>query len=414
MTPAPRRDDDPLLREVEAALEGVNLQDLDQAGRMPPARGERGGGDRGPRLWRGVVVGVSGEDVIVELGPRMQGVLAVSEFDQPGPQVGQAYDFTLHGKEEDELWRLSLREARALAAWDEITVGALVEARVTGVNTGGLELRIGPAAAFMPASHVALERVEDLAGFLNQKLLCEVLEVDRERKRVLLSRRAVLKREREEARQEAVGALTVGSVVQGKVTRVEPFGAFVQIGPGLEGLLHVSNISHQRVDNPAEALHKGQEIQVKVLSIEEGGRRIGLGLKQLGPDPWQEAAARLAEGQVLSGKVVRLMDFGAFVELFPGVEGLVHVSQLKPDRVRRPSEAVAVGDEVGVRVLSLDAGARRISLSRLDERGALIGSDDSVEGAEIDRVLRESPGRPLGTNLGSLFRKALDQRGSEG
>jgi ribosomal protein S1 len=161
-------------------------------------------------------------------------------------------------------------------------------------------------------------------------------------------------------------------------------------------------------------LQKGQELQVKVLSIEEGGRRIGLGVKQLGPDPWQEAAERLSEGAVVTGKVVRLMDFGAFVELFPGVEGLVHVSQLKPDRVRRPNEAVSVGDEVGVRVLSVDPVAKRISLSRMDERGAVIGSEDSVEGAEIDRVLRESPQRALGTNLGSLFRKALEGGGEPG
>jgi small subunit ribosomal protein S1 len=412
MTPRSPNDKDPLDSEVEAALEGVNLQDLDEQGR-PPARDGRQGPGRGPRLWRGVVVGVSGDDVIVELGPRMQGVINASEFDQPGPEVGKAYDFTLHGKEEDELWKLSLREARALAAWDEVTVGALVEARVSGVNTGGLELRIGPVTAFMPASHVALERIEDLSTLLDQKLVCEVLEVERERKRVLLSRRAVLQREREQARQEAVGSLAVGAVLPGKVTRVEPFGAFVQIAPGLEGLLHVSNISHQRVEDPAAVLHKGQELQVKVLSIEEGGRRIGLGLKQLEPDPWQEAAARLSEGEVLTGKVVRLMDFGAFVELFPGVEGLVHVSQLKPDRVRRPSEAVTVGDEVGVRVLSVDPRAKRIALSRLDERGAVIGSEDSVEGAEIDRVLRESPQRALGTNLGNLFRKALDEGGGK-
>ena len=410
MPPSNRRDDRPLDREVEAALEGVNLQDLDQDGRAPAARGERPG-KPAPRLLRGTVVGVSGDDVIVELGPRMQGVISAKEFEGEGPQVGKAYDFSLHGKEEDELWRLSMREARALAAWDEITVGALVEGRVTGVNTGGLELRIGPAAAFLPASHIALERIDDLSTFLNQKLLCEVLEVDRERRRVLLSRRSVLQRERDAARQQAVGSLTVGSVVQGKVTRIEPFGAFVQIAAGLEGLLHVSNISHQRTSDPGQALHKGQEVQVKVLSIEEGGRRIGLGMKQLGPDPWQEAATRLSEGQLVSGKVVRLADFGAFVELFPGVEGLLHVSQLKSsERVRRASEVVSLGEMISVRVLSVDPAARRISLSRLDERGAVLGSEDSAEGAEIDRVLQQSPPKALGTNLGNLFKRALDKK----
>src|SRR5262245_45249466 len=139
MPPSNRRDQDPLSREVDAALEGINLQDLDRAESASAPRGERPG-KPGPRLLRGTVVGVSGDDVIVELGPRMQGVISAKEFENDGPQVGKAYDFSLHGKEEDELWRLSLREARALAAWDEITVGALVEGRVTGVNTGGLEL----------------------------------------------------------------------------------------------------------------------------------------------------------------------------------------------------------------------------------------------------------------------------------
>lgn len=411
MPPDNRRDDaDPLSREVQAALDGIHLQDLDREESAPQARGARGARP-GARLMRGTVVGLSGGDVIVELGPRMQGVIAASEFEGEGPVVGKAYDFSLHGKEEDELWRLSLREARALAAWDEITVGALIEGRVTGVNTGGLELRVGPAAAFLPASHIALERVDDLSTFLNQKLLCEVLEVDRERKRVLVSRRSVLQRERDEARQQAVGSLAVGAVVTGKVTRVEAYGAFVQIAAGLEGLLHVSNISHQRTVDPSQVLHKGQEVQVKVLSIEEGGRRIGLGMKQLGPDPWQEAATRLSEGQILRGKVMRLADFGAFVELFPGVEGLVHVSQLKSDRVRKASEVVSMGEELSVRVISVDAGARRIALSRLDERGAVIGSEDSAEGAEIDRVLQQAQPRALGTNLGNLFKRALDGRG---
>ncbi len=402
MKPRPRPENDPLSREVEAAQEGMSLQELD----LPSARAPREGA---PRLLRGTVVGLSGDDVIVELGPRMQGVLSRAEFDPPGPEVGKVHDFSLRGREEDGLWRLSLSEARSLSAWDELSVGSLVEARVSGVNTGGLELRIGPIAAFLPASHIALERVEDLHAYLGQKLVCAVLEVDRERKRVLLSRRSVLAREREEARAAAVGAIQVGDTVNGKVSRLEPYGAFVEIAAGLEGLLHVSNISHRRLADPSEVLQKGQDLRLQVLSIEEGGRRIGLGLKQLQPDPWKEAAESLLEGALLTGRVVRLAEFGAFVELYPGVEGLVHVSQLAPQRVRKSSEAVALGAEVTVRVLSVDTAARRVALSRLDPRGALIGSEDSAESSEVDRVLRQQEGG-IATNLGSLFRKALDQR----
>lgn len=396
-----QRNDDPLNREVEAALDGINLQDLDEHGEPPKAR------KGGSRFWRGTVVGASGDDVIVELGPRVQGLLARSEFGEEGPTVGKSYDFSPRGQEEDGLWRLSLGEARARAAWEELVPGAMVEARVTGVNTGGLELRIGTIEAFMPASHVALERIDDLSSQLSKTFVCEVLEADPERRRVLLSRRSVLQAERSEALAATVGSLSVGDSVSGKVTRVEAFGAFVQIAPGVEGLLHVSNISHKRVENPSEVLKKDQEVRVRILSIEEGGRRIGLGMKQLEPDPWLETAGRLSEGEIVSGTVTKLMDFGAFVELAPGVEGLVHISQLVRDRVRKASEVVKVGEALSVRVLSVDMGAKRIALSRLDDRGAVIGSEDAVEGAEIDRVLDASNEAPLATNLGNLFKKAM-------
>lgn len=406
MPPRPERQQDPLHKELEDALDGVNLQELDERGEMPRAHGRKGGEKH---LMRGTVTGLSGSDAIVELSPRMQGILPASEFEAPGPVIGKSYEFGLRGQEEDGLWRLSLSEAKALAAWQDIAVGARVEAKVSGVNTGGLELRIGPIAAFMPASHVSLERVEDLSGELGKKLVCEVLEVDRERGRVLLSRRAVLAAEREAARSESLGSLKVGQTVTGKVTRVEPFGAFVAISPGVEGLLHVSNLSHQRVENAGDVVQPGQELQVQILSIAEGGRRIGLGRKQLEADPWQETAARLAPNTVLPAKVTRLMEFGAFCQLAPGVEGLLHISQLRsgPDRVRHPREVLSAGQELTVRVLSVEPATKRIALSRLDERGAVLGSSDSVESGEIDRVLRESNARPMGTNLGNLFKKAL-------
>jgi ribosomal protein S1 len=407
MAPRPDRNQDPLLKEMEDALQGVNLQDLDERGEMPAKPGARKGREK--HLLRGTVTGLSGSDAIVELGPLMQGILPASEFEEPGPVVGKSYEFGLRGQEEDGLWRLSLSEFKALAAWDDIAVGARVEARVSGVNTGGLELRIGPIPAFMPASHVALERIEDLSGEIGKKLVCEVLEVDRERQRVLLSRRAVLAAEREASRSESLGSLAVGQVVTGKVTRVEPFGAFVAISPGVEGLLHVSNLAHGRTENAADVVQPGQELQVKILSIAEGGRRIGLGRKQLEADPWQETAARLAPDTVLQAKVTRLMDFGAFCALAPGVEGLLHISQLKPgsDRVRHPRELLSAGQEVTVRVLSVEPATKRIALTRLDVRGAVLGSADSVETGEIDRVLRESSSGPRGTNLGNLFKKAL-------
>ncbi|MBK7877313.1 MAG: S1 RNA-binding domain-containing protein [Planctomycetes bacterium] len=390
-----------LSREIDAALDGMNLQELDlpERGGGPKRRGQDG------QVIRGAVAGVSGKDVIVELGPRMQGVLPLSEFDAP-PKVGEVFEFTLHGRE-DDLWKLSRKKAQELAAAADVEPGALVKARVTGQNTGGLELRIGNLPAFMPASQVGLTRENDLAKFLNQTLVCEVLEVDPAKRRVVVSRRAVLEKERAEQTKESLGRISVGQKVQGKVTRVEPFGAFVDLGGGLEGLVHVSNISHKRVENASEALQSGQQVEVQVIKIEEGGKRIGLSMKALEPDPWQQVGGRVAPDSMFQGTVKRLMEFGAFVELEPGIEGLLHVSQMAKDRVRRAADLFKVGDKVQVRVIAVEPDRQRISLSRMDARGALLGSDDSVDGTVIDQALRQNSGQPLKTNLGNLFKRAM-------
>lgn len=394
---------DPLDREVADALAGINLQELDDQGRP----GQRPGQivkQGGQELIHGTVQGISGSDVIVELGPTMQGVIQVSEFETP-PLVGQSFQFSMHGQE-DGLWILSRKGARLMAAWNELTVGASCKAEVTGVNTGGLELKVGPLAAFMPASQVALHRIEDFTPMIGEVMTCEVLEVVPEKKKVLLSRRKVLEREREEARSETMGRLTPGARVTGTVTRIEAFGAFVDVG-GIEGLVHVSNLSRRRVEDPNDVVHTGQQVEVLVLELKEGGKKIGLGMKQLEPDPWDQARYKYPEGHVQTGRVTKLMDFGAFVELEPGLEGLVHVSQLATHRVNSPRDVVKAGEELSVRVQSVDPNARRISLSRLDERGALLGSDEAADGDTIDQVVRSSGQNQATTNLGNLFKKAL-------
>jgi ribosomal protein S1 len=300
---------------------------------------------------------------------------------------------------------LSRKEQQTLAAWDDVQPGSLVKAKVTGQNTGGLELKVGPLAAFMPASHVSLNREENLGQYLTQTLTCEVLEVDRDRKRILLSRRSVLQKERESEARETAGRLSSGQVVKGKVTRVEPFGAFVDLGNGVEGLVHVSNLSRKRVENASEVVQPGQQVDVMVLEIKDGGKRIGLGMKQLEPDPWADAARRYPPDTTIEGTVTRLMEFGAFVELEPGLEGLVHVSQLSKDRVRNPRDLVKPGQKLTVRVVSVEPARARIALSRLDPRGALIGSEDSVDSNVIDEAMRSAAPKPLGTNLGGLFKK---------
>ena len=399
MSAKARNDNDPLSAEIDAALAGVNLQEIDQQKSGPAA----GGRD----MVRGQVVGISGNDVFVELGPRKQGVALLSEFETP-PKTGEVFDFKLNGRE-DDLWKLSRRAAQELSEASQIAVGALVKARVTGQNTGGLELRIGPLAAFMPTSLAGLRPGEALAALLTQTLVCEVLEIDPQRGRVLLSRRALVERERAEQRKESVGRFSEGQRVSGKVTRVEAFGGFVDLGGGLEGLVHVSNISRKRVENAASVLKPGETVEVVILEIKDGGKRVGLSMKALEPDPWDGAAQRYSVDMVVSGKITRLSDFGAFVELEPGLEGLLHVSQMGKERVRRPSELVKAGQEISVRVSAVEPERQRLSLSRLDSRGAVLGSEESVDAREIDQAMNTQQPKRAGTNLGSLLGKALKQ-----
>jgi ribosomal protein S1 len=352
-------------------------------------------------LYRAIVAGLSGEDVVVELTPRVQGCIPRAEFDAV-PPPGTPLSATLVGREEG-VWILSVKEAKQLAAWNELELGSLVKGTVYGINKGGLELKLGPSRAFMPASQVALEHVEDLAAYAGQTLVCEVLELDREKRRVVVSRRAVLERERRTNRRSATDKLAVNAIVKGRVARLESYGAFVDLG-GVEGLLHVSNLAHRRVEHPEELLALGQEIEVVVVSLEEGGKRIGLSRKLLEPDPWDAVAERFRPDQIVQAKVRRLTNFGAFLELEPGVEGLLHVSQLG-GRARDPGQVVKPGQELTVRIQSIDPHAKRISLTRLAPNGALLGSDEAAAGAEVAEVLGEA--RALSTNLGALLGKAL-------
>lgn len=402
---------DNISNEIDSALEGINLQEFD----LEPIAGAKGSSPKQKgSLQEGTIVGVDHQDVIVELGPRIQGVISVNEFDEP-PKIGETFRFTMVGRE-DGLWLLSRSEALVMDALDNLHVGSLVKAKVTGQNTGGLELRVSGLAGFMPASHVSTERIEDLSGFIGQHLTVEVLELDPGRKRLLLSHRNVMKREQALAREETVRGMTPGMVVRGKVTRIESFGAFVNIGDGVEGLVHVSNLSLKRVDDPNDVLEVGQEVEAKVLDIKDGGQRIGLGIKQMQPDPWEHVATRLQPDTIVEAKVTRLMEFGAFMEIEPGLEGLLHISQMGTGNQqggrRRGAGGLEIGQELSVRVQEVDSFARRISLSRLDSRGALLGSEEAADVGEIDAVLRDGQSRNLGTNLGNLFKKAMG--GDEG
>jgi small subunit ribosomal protein S1 len=268
---------------------------------------------------------------------------------------------------------LSKKRARFEKAWRRIEgaaeSGEPVEGTVIEVVKGGLILDLG-VRGFLPASLVDIRRVHNLDEFMSQKLECKVIELNRSRNNVVLSRRAVLEEERKEVRQQILGRLQPGQVVEGKISNIVDFGAFVDL-EGIDGLIHISELSWSHVNHPSEVLDIGQTVRVKVLDIDRERQRISLGLKQTQEDPWQRVLDTYSGGDVLEGKVTKVVAFGAFVEIVPGVEGLVHISELAEHHVESPSEVVEPGAQVRVRILEIDEERRRISLSikRVDGGG---------------------------------------------
>lgn len=363
------------------------------------------GASHGPhtlKVWRGTVVGVYGDDVFVELGPRMQGVISARQF-EVRPRIGEQFDFTLRGRE-DGLWALARRETASLSTWEDMEKGSLVHARAIRADRDGLELKIGPLHAFMPKSHTGLARNEKPDVLVGKTMTCEVIEVDAERQRVLVSRKLVVQRERDDERQRAVGALAVGQTIHGRVTRIEPFGAFVTFGNGLEGLIHVSNLAYERVEHPSSVVELGQTISAKVLAIRDGGKRVALGLKQMSASPWQHATPRLSIGRIVEGTVKRVLPFGAFIAVLPGIEGLVHNSQADLRGHKDLRAVLAPGAKVSVRVLSLDGAQERLGLSLLHPDGQPIAPEEAP--AHESYLERDAS---TGPSFGSSLRGAFEQ-----
>ena len=215
---------------------------------------------------------------------------------------------------------------------------------------------------FLPASLVDIRRVQDLQEYVGQELNCRVIEMNRNRNNVVLSRRAVLEEERKEVRQQIIDELNVGDIVEGTISNIVDFGAFVDLD-GIDGLIHISELSWTHINHPSEVLQVNQKVKVKVLDIDRDRQRISLGLKQTQEDPWQKIVARHKVGDVVDGRVTKIVAFGAFVEIYEGIEGLVHISELANRHVERPDEVVSVGQEVSVKIIEVDSERRRLSLS---------------------------------------------------
>jgi small subunit ribosomal protein S1 len=338
----------------------------------------------------GTVVRVDKDEVLVDVGYKSEGVIPVSELSirrsvNPSDEVnvGDEIDALVMTKEDAEgRLMLSKKRARFEIAWKRIEqaaeTGDPVEGKVIEVVKGGLILDLG-VRGFLPASLVDIRRVQDLDEFMAQELRCKVIELNRARNNVVLSRRAVIEDERKEMRQAILDRLQPGDVVDGQISNIVDFGAFVDLD-GMDGLIHISELSWSHVNHPSEVLEIGQDVKVKVLDIDRERQRISLGLKQTQSDPWQHVLESYKEGDIVDGKVTKVVTFGAFVEILPGVEGLVHISELAQHHVENPREVVSQGDPVKVMILEVDAERRRLSLSLKRVEGDT--GEPRAEGAE--------------------------------
>jgi small subunit ribosomal protein S1 len=337
----------------------------------------------------GTVVRVDKDEVLVDIGYKSEGVIPVAELSirrsvNPADEVGvgEEIDALVLTKEDAEgRLILSKKRARFELAWKQIEgaaeSGEPVIGRVIEVVKGGLILDLG-VRGFLPASLVDIRRVQDLDEFLGKELRCKVIELNRSRNNVVLSRRAVLEDERKEQRQAILDRLSPGDVVEGTISNIVDFGAFVDLD-GMDGLIHISELSWTHVNHPSEVLEIGQPVKVKVLDIDRDRQRISLGLKQTQSDPWQQVLESYNQGDVVEGRVTKVVTFGAFVEILPGVEGLVHISELAAHHVENPREVVSQGDTVRVKIIEVDAERRRLSLSlKRVEEGAPVRTPDGA------------------------------------
>ncbi|MGB1803190.1 MAG: 30S ribosomal protein S1, partial [Miltoncostaeaceae bacterium] len=321
----------------------------------------------------GRVVRIDKDEVLVDIGYKSEGVIPLNELSirksvnvDDEVQLGEMIDALVMQKEDqDGRLILSKKRARFEKAWKRIeaasTAGETVEGTVIEVVKGGLILDLG-VRGFLPASLVDIRRVQDLDEFTGQKLECKVIELNRSRNNVVLSRRAVLEHERREVRQRILDELEPGKVVEGTISNIVDFGAFVDLD-GIDGLIHISELSWSHVNHPSEVLNVGEKVNVKVLDIDRDRQRISLGLKQTQADPWQSVIETYQINDIVPGKVTKVVTFGAFVEIHAGVEGLVHISELADHHVENPREVVNQGDELEVRIIEIDADRRRLSLS---------------------------------------------------
>lgn len=360
-----------------------------------------------------VIVGIEGTGVEGVVPARELSMKAEEIDDQV--KVGDNLDLVVISKigsdKEGGSFLLSQRRLEARKVWDEIEqkfeAGENITAPVTQVVKGGLVVDAG-VRGFIPASMVSDHFVEDLSQFKGQELELKIIEIEPSENRLILSHKEIARAQREEKRQEIMSKLAAGDVVEGKVARLTNFGAFVDLG-GVDGLVHVSEISYERVGKPSDVLKVGEDVKVKVLSVDPDRDRISLSIKQTLPQPWDDINEKVAEGDVVEGTVKRLTSFGAFVEVFPGVEGLVHISQISHKHIATPNEVLTSGETVKAKVLSVDGERHRLALSikALQDKPAAEPKPEKKQSHKNDS--NDFPDEETGFTLGDIIGDDLNK-----
>ncbi|HTR38462.1 MAG TPA: 30S ribosomal protein S1 [Bryobacteraceae bacterium] len=317
----------------------------------------------------GTVISITPESVFVDIGRKMEGVLPVDVFrDSSGAitaKVGEKLLVSVTGRDSEGNYTLSTVKVERPKDWSALESAfaqqRAIGAVVTEIVKGGLRVDVG-VPAFLPASRSGAKDQAELEKLVGQEIQCKIIKLDTADEDVVVDRRAILDQEEKQAREKRFGELQEGAVLRGTVRTVTDFGAFVDLG-GVDGLLHVTDMAWHRVAKPSDVVSPGDTLDVKILKISPESRRISLGLKQLAPDPWTQAAERFHTGDRVQGKVSRLTDFGAFVELLPGVDGLIHISEMSwSKKIKRPSDVLKAGEMVEAVVLGVNTAERRISL----------------------------------------------------
>ncbi|MDA7950500.1 MAG: S1 RNA-binding domain-containing protein [Pirellulaceae bacterium] len=349
---------DDLEKEIEAALGDASIDDLLAAEKKaselqlePDTR------------HKAQVIKFDKENVFVNLGGQNEGFVPRKYFEKI-PAAGDNIDVVIKQYSENEqLFEVGLpNTSTEVGDWSDLREGVVVETIVTGSNTGGLEAKVNNIRGFIPASHVSIGHVEKFGDYVGQKLQCVVLEVSETKNKLVLSHRAILEREREVERTKLMATLEVGQEHEGVVRKLMDFGAFVDIG-GTDGLIHISQLSWDRIKHPGEVLSEGQKVKVKILKMDPNSGKISLAYRNEGENPWKDVEAKYPAGSLHNGTVTRATTFGAFVKLEPGVEGLVHISELAHHRVLKVTNVVQINQEVEVKVLQIDGDKQQISLS---------------------------------------------------